>query len=429
MAHQPLGAAVSKETGQVLTLVALFMTCLLVMLGLAIDLGFLYYFRRHAQTAADAAARAAVLHLYPATRDETLARQAALDYAATNGFDNNGTENTVTVNIPPLSGPYAGNTNFAEVLVTRSFTTVFLSIVSRDWAEASARAVGGVKDVLSSIAFLSLSTSACPAVRLSSDAQLTVTNGAFVVNGTCSEALRVSSTAVLTAPSVQVVGGYRKDAGATISPTPQTGATAGVDPLASLAAPSFTGLTVRHGTAASPSTWDLSSGATTLNPGIYYGGLRIRGSATVTMQSGAYIMAGGGLTVSDTATLNGSGVFIYNTKDPSNSSGAGAYASVSLDVDAPGGVTLSPPSSGAYTGILLFQDRANTLLFQIRGSLSSLAGTLYFPTAAVEARIAGGAHTAQIIALEFQMTAGGSSLTVNLNASAAYRTSQAYLSE
>ena len=436
MAHTSVGDShiqgthgTSGEKGQVLTLVALFMTCLLVMLGLAIDLGFLYYHRRQAQTAADAAARSAVMHLYPTSRNVNTASEAALYYALLNGFDNNGADNTVTVNIPPTSGPYNGNADYVEVLTRRSFTTIFLTIISRESAEAAGRAVSGVRNTPSDIAFLSLSSSACPAVRLSSDAQLTVTNGRFVVNGSCSEALRVSNSAVLTAPSIEVVGGYRKDSGATISPTPQTGAAAVADPLASLAAPPLSGVTVRNGTPSSPSTLDISSGIVTLNPGVYYGGMRIRSSARVTLNAGTYILAGGGLSVSNTAVVSGDGVFFYNTKDPSSPSGDGAFAQIVFDVDSPGNVTLIPPTSGDYSGIVIFQDRANTQRFQMRGSLSALSGTVYLPTAVVEARVSGGTHTAQIIAQEFEMSSGGSRLTVNFDGSTAYQTVRAYLTE
>ncbi|MBI4499342.1 MAG: hypothetical protein HY689_15760 [Chloroflexi bacterium] len=412
-----------------LVLVALVMVVLLAMIGLAIDTGLLFIHRRQVQAAADAAARAALVHLYPAARNETKAQQVALDYAGQNGLTHNGDDITVAVSIPPQAGPRAGDPDYVEVTVTRRFPTVFLTIISHDWAEVSARAVAGVQPEASDIAFLALSPTACYAVRLSADAQLTVNGGRFVVNSSCSEALRVDNTAALTASSIEVVGGYRKDSGATISPTPQTGADAVPDPLQNLAAPAFAGLTVRSGSATNPRTLELSSGTTTLSPGIYYGGLRIQGTATVTFQPGTYILAGGGLEVRDTATVTGNGVFLYNTRDPASPSGDGAFRRIKMDVESPGKVALSAPTSGDYAGVVIFQDRANTERFEIEGALNTLAGTIYLPSATAEARVEGGAHTAQIIARQFEMTASDSTLTVNFDGSQAYKQPQGSFSE
>ncbi len=46
----------SGEAGQVISLVAIGLTLLVSMIGLATDAGFLFYFRRQAQAAADAGA-------------------------------------------------------------------------------------------------------------------------------------------------------------------------------------------------------------------------------------------------------------------------------------------------------------------------------------------------------------------------------------
>jgi Flp pilus assembly protein TadG len=73
-----------------------------------------------------------------------------------------------------------------------------------------------------------------------------------------------------------------------------------------------TGTSIPTGTAASPSRHTISSGSATICPGTYYGGLRISGTASVTMLPGVYVM-GGGFEVLNSASVNGSsGVMIYN---------------------------------------------------------------------------------------------------------------------
>jgi Putative Flp pilus-assembly TadE/G-like len=128
-----------------------------------------------------------------------------------------------------------------------------------------------------------------------------------------------------------------------------------------------------------PLSFGNSSLTATLQPGLYVGGISITNSnANVTFNPGTYILAGGGLTVTGNATIQGTGVTFYNT-----SSTSFAYA----PIDISGNVTanLSAPTSGSLAGILFFQDRsvANTPAnaSTIAGNSSNtFNGVLYFPT-------------------------------------------------
>src|SRR5689334_5150911 len=118
--------------------------CLVVILGLtaiSLDGGGLLDRRRQAQATADAAAMAAACDLYAnfptyhGVDAGSTAAQAALNVAATNGFTNDTTHSVVTVNIPPLSGPYTGLSGYAEVLVTWNQPRYF----SRIWGTSSVK--------------------------------------------------------------------------------------------------------------------------------------------------------------------------------------------------------------------------------------------------------------------------------------------------
>ncbi|HEX4520548.1 MAG TPA: pilus assembly protein TadG-related protein [Gaiellaceae bacterium] len=79
----------------------------------------------------------------------------------------------------------------------------------------------------------------------------------------------------------------------------------------------------------------------------------------VTLAPGTYIMAGGGFSVCGSATLSAPNVMIYNTQDPTLTTGNGALGQV--DFNTSGSVTLGPQTSGSYAGMTIFQDRALTI--------------------------------------------------------------------
>jgi hypothetical protein len=91
------------------------------------------------------------------------------------------------------------------------------------------------------------------------------------------------------------------------------------------------------------------------------------------------VVIDGALTISGGATLNaGSGTTFYL---PSTSTGSGF---VNGSVNIAGGVTvdLVAPTSGAYNGILLYQDHSNpTTASIVGGAHCTMQGILYFPDA------------------------------------------------
>jgi len=78
------------------------------------------------------------------------------------------------------------------------------------------------------------------------------------------------------------------------------------------------------------------------------------GTAHVTFAPGTYIMAGGGLFLCGLSTLSAPNVLLYNTKDPSHTSGSGAIDQI--EINTTGSVSLGPQASGAYEGLTVYQD-------------------------------------------------------------------------
>ena len=135
MLRAPISLAGSTRRGMVTAQVALSLSALMAMLAVVADGGLLLVERRHAQATADAAALAAA------------ASASAMGVASANGYTNDGTTSTVTVNIPPLSGNFtvakigAAANGYAEVIVTWNQQRFFSGIFGSGTIPVSARAV------------------------------------------------------------------------------------------------------------------------------------------------------------------------------------------------------------------------------------------------------------------------------------------------
>ncbi|MFQ5922877.1 MAG: pilus assembly protein TadG-related protein [Anaerolineales bacterium] len=127
----------ASESGQVLVILMLGIIVLLAFTALAIDGGRIYLERSRAQNTADASALAAA---YAKTQGQELVN-AALDLAYQNGFDNDGTTNTVTVNNPPSEAQYGGSTDYIEVIINSTIESGFAHFVFSGPLQTTVRAV------------------------------------------------------------------------------------------------------------------------------------------------------------------------------------------------------------------------------------------------------------------------------------------------
>jgi Ca2+-binding RTX toxin-like protein len=217
------------------------------------------------------------------------------------------------------------------------------------------------------------------ALSLSGNASISVA-GTVVVDSSSKTALTASGNASVKAGSIEVVGGVSKSGNATLSPAPKTGVAVETDPLTSLAVPVASTLGLSN-----QGTVTLSGNSTkTISPGIY-SQITVSGNASLTMKPGDYILAGGGLTVSGNASISGSGVVIFNDGSAYNAttgSDGGTYGSITLSGN--GAYALSAPTTGAYAGLLIFQDRSNSRALTLSGnSTLGTSGAIYAQKAAL----------------------------------------------
>ncbi|HLA87238.1 MAG TPA: Tad domain-containing protein, partial [Anaerolineales bacterium] len=118
-----------SENGQAIILIVFAIVGLIGLTGLTVDGGLVYSDRRQAQNAADSAAFAAAL-AYSRNQNYTTAAQ---NVTSTNGYDNDGTTNTVTVTTAASpSGtcpPLAMDNLDITVEVTSHVDTTFSTVV------------------------------------------------------------------------------------------------------------------------------------------------------------------------------------------------------------------------------------------------------------------------------------------------------------
>ncbi len=119
-----------SESGQALIIIALAAIVLFGFTALAIDGSAKFSDRRHAQNAADTAVLAGGL---AKVKGDNQWKLAALNRAASNGYSNNLTTNTVTVQACDENGsncgPYAGKSDYIKVVIVSHVNTYFARII------------------------------------------------------------------------------------------------------------------------------------------------------------------------------------------------------------------------------------------------------------------------------------------------------------
>jgi len=357
-----------RRSGAILVLFALLLILLVGMVGLVIDAGLLMAAHRHAQNAADAGALAAAQDILEG-RDSAAATDTATRFVTEHNQDSEAriAMPAPTVNIPPTSGPYAGMTNYAEVIVQNPTPTYFIHVLPGVASEntVGAQAVARVENRAAGAGVIALDPKYKnkPGVGVTGGARLIVNgrvydnselggvdeNGKPIDNGNTGVAGSVANNSTLIATEVRVVGGvdnpenfesydaYADPQSDTQSSEPRvlrTGELPVPDPLLTLPTPTVANGVdpTRRGSptasdgglyegTVSPSANYIETDATTgkqtlvLHPGIY-DSIKITGGK-VRFEPGIYVLSP---QVNTTTTLNitggdvsAKGVMFYNT--------------------------------------------------------------------------------------------------------------------
>jgi Flp pilus assembly protein TadG len=415
-----------RRQGKVAILVAVALIPVLGAVAISVDGGMLLSDRRGAQRAADAAALAAAVDLYTNYKSNYgkdpggTAAKSAQTAAAANGFADDGTNTVVTVNIPPKTGAFAGKDGYVEVLLTYNQPRYFSAIWGSGKIQVAARAVARGMYKPAAPGILILDPKDNNTLNVTASGGVTVTNGGAIdVDSTSGSGLSITNIGNVTADAVNITGpSYAQSNTGTVirqinynqPPTP--------DPLATLPEPAQPSLPILPssvlallGSNYSTTNGVNYSGTATIDlyPG-YYGGIKMSSGGTIILHPnadgspGIYYIGSQGLSISNAGSMTGSNVMLY-------SAGTGA-----ISLTGSGSLTLSPPTSGPYQGITLFQERTSSKQISItaQGNMN-LTGTFY--AAAAKVAITGqGNYNNQIgsqwVAWNLAVTGSGS-FTVN----------------
>jgi hypothetical protein len=486
----------SQQQGQVLVLFAGAMATLMIVAALAFDVGLMVLERRDQQNAADAAALAGARYVLdsaygttdcatvtggaPAANDPDATAWAACNVARTN---DSGNDETVLVHVPPTQGEFRGFPGFVEVEIESARESIFGGIVGRATWPVGVRAVAANQPgVTYTFGMLALNETACKAIHISGTG--TVNSASSVQSNSTGEAcgddsnISLSRTGAgvlnVTAPDAvcRSVGAIQDQGSGTMTCTPAEFSFALPDPLRDLLAPPqpdvaapmkewFAGAIVddpddvpdycpgaddptKQPDEATPQLCRLGVGQQAgrewiLSPGLYPGGLDLKGGVTAYLLPGIYWIGGGGFATSNDASvisveseddlnpavctvdddpltppcIGGGGILIYNTTLPDSAAGPITLGG--------GGAALKLQPYDYLFGdttieLVIFQDRTVTLTVTLNGSDSQAAevrGIVYVPEGQVKVNGSNSVFTMdQVIADTFLIDGSGGTVNV-----------------
>jgi len=386
------------EGGAIAIIMALSLPVVIGFLGLGVEVGLWFHAKRGLQSSADAAAISGAYERL-AGGATSVARSAAVQAAATNGYDGS-IGDTMVVNIPPASGEFTGNSNAVEVIASRELQLLFSSLLSnRSGITINAYAVATLADGDDPFCVLSLDHGAPRAVSIGGTANVTLDCG-IASNSSAADAVAIFGNADVLAGNVQTNGqiSVSGSGGLVTTDGEKENAPRVNDPYAAIPKP-----------ADRPCDFNTevkvqNNSVKTFTPGVYCGGIRINGG-TANFLPGVYILKGGDLTINGGVTT-GTDVFFYFTQK------SGIYSKANIAGNS--AVTLSADPDGDrvgsdYSGMLFMQDpnATGTLNKFNGGSTMSLTGVVYTPSQPLE--FTGGGNTGGCTVLV------GSTVTFNGN--------------
>lgn len=374
------------ERGQAIVLWAFGLVAIIGVTALAIDVGVGYSTRAKAQSAADSAGYAAALvHLLEGGSDDA-ARDAAFELAEENGYNNSTADTSVVVNIPPLSGPHAGDTFYVEVIINDQHSTYFADVLGVDFWDVAARSVATASTTSKPYSIIALHPSVCKALEVDGSVIIEIEGaGTFTQSNCPTDAFHTQGAIIVDTADNDVVGGW--STGGTVNPPPGK-AYAIVDPLAGLPAPNPPTSPVQP-----CPTFSGSASVKVLQPGVYNcsispsgqwgleflpgdyritGGISVNGGGNVTFGAGVYTIEGSGMSLTGNGNVVGDEVMFYVKQGQVKLTGTG-------DMD------FTAPTEGTWEGVVFFQARTNTTkVFMGGNSVQDGWGTFYAPNATID---------------------------------------------
>lgn len=329
------------RAGSILPITAVALPFLVGMTGVGVDISMWMMERRDLQTAADAAVIAAAWEVANDQDDNTY--DSALREATFNGFDiSQDGELDLSINND-------GENNTVITATLRQKTDVWFSHVitgDSDIYLASA-AASAIIEPTGDFCILSLDREADGALTATGSVLVESEGCGMAVNSNSDSALDLSGFVDITIGDVTIVGDYEETGNVQFDyESLEVDAGRTPDPYSDLEAPQD-----------QPCDYNSKqnvNGTGTLQPGVYCGGIDIKGNGNVTLDPGVYIIDGGNFSVSGGGTITGTDVVIILTSSSGTNYG-------NFDITGGKVLTLDAPETGEeggeYNGVVMYRDR------------------------------------------------------------------------
>jgi Flp pilus assembly protein TadG len=359
----------AQDRGAIAIMTALLLIVLMGFGALTIDVGYWYHQKRQLQFAADAGAVGGAI---AKARNQNVTTYATYDLVLNNCTGANNCT-VVAINNPPASGPNTSNLTAVEVILSKPASTFLSKVVLPVAPTIQSRSVVGGTPLNNCVIALSPTGNG---LSISGNASLNSAQCGVYVNSSANNAASVVGGSSINTNFLNVVGGIT--GGGNITGSQSTGVSPLADP--------YIGLPINLPAGCNQTNFSVASGANggTINPGVYCGGMDIKG--TVNLAAGVYYLIeqgnkGGDFKANAQAVITGTGVTIILTHRLSNK----PFGTV--DISGGASINLSAPTTGTYTGVLFFGDRNTPSNFTesfVGGSNQVFSGALYFPSANIK---------------------------------------------
>lgn len=307
---------------------------------------------------------------YAQTYTERVSLQSALDLSVLAGATANNSSTVAAStfaaqnvsSVGTITGPTysAGSDGSFTGTVTSNVATTILPVIGISSIAVTATATAARKSG-NNVCILLVDKSASQAFLVNGGADLSAPNCEIDAASTGWQAAVFNAGSTITSTKICLAGTSILDNGGSHA-NMSTGCTVISDPFAgTLPTPSTTSANCYGG--------NYNGGSVTLSPGVYCGGYNFNSAPNVTFNPGVYVIKGGWWVV-DGGTWTGTDVTFYFADSSGIQFNSGVKA------------TLSAPTSGTYSGILMYEasglPKSSFVLDVSKGH--TLTGLIYLPS-------------------------------------------------
>lgn len=384
-----------SERGQVLPLLAFGLLAIIGSAALAVDAGYWRYEQRLQQSAADSAAIAGGIE---SDFSPTLAAvtTAGRSDASANGFTDGTNATTVTINYPPVTGPYAGNGRAVEAIVAKTETSFFSKIFALSPTIVSTRAVAVATNTgVDCIVALNRRLLKKVGITINGSGNGGTHNAIFAPQ--CAvltdSIITLNGSSTVTSNEIGYVGGDTLNGNPSFPLAQPTSAAYVADPCSSITscynftnettqpnpypsgAPPYDSTLISQSPQPSATSPQLINGVLTYSPGVYTQPIAPPNGSNVFFTPGVYTLDTPGvnsLSFGGTTSASGTGVVFYNLAGAFTISGTGTYS-------------FTGPTTGQFANLSFYQPASNTnvVTWDAHANTINFAGVIYMPSASL----------------------------------------------